>query len=121
MPPRVPAIESGTVTAAATVGISRRMNISTTTSTSTIVISRVNCTSSTLARIVVVRSEMTETWMSGGSHRMSCGSKARTPSAVSMTLAPASLVIVRRIAGCLPSQAASRVLAVLLITLGDVG
>ena len=117
MPASVPLIDSGTVTAAARVGISRRMNTSTTSSTSTMVISMVYCTSSTLARIVVVRSEMTETWMSGGSHRISCGSRARRPSAVSMTLAPASLVMVSRIAGCLPSQAASLVLAVALTTL----
>ena len=117
MPASVPLIESGTVTAAARVGISRRMKTSTTISTSTMVISMVYCTSSTLARIVVVRSEITETWMSGGSQRISCGSKARRPSAVSMTLAPASLVMVSRMAGCLPSQAASLVLAVPLTTL----
>ena len=34
-----------------------------------------------------------------------------------MTLAPAALVMVSRMAGCLPSQAASRVLAVPLTTL----
>ena len=50
------------------------MNISTTSSTSAMVISMVYCTSSTLARIVVVRSEITVTLMSGGSHSISCGS-----------------------------------------------
>ena len=117
MPASVPEIDSGTVTAAARVGISRRMKTSTTISTRTMVISRVYCTSLTLARIVVVRSEITETWIPGGSQRMRVGSRARTPSAVWMTLAPASLAIVRRMAGCLPSQAASRVFAVPLMTL----
>ena len=76
MPASVPQIDSGTVTAAASVGTSRRMNTSTTSSTSAMVISMVYCTSSTLARIVVVRSEMTVSWMSGGSHAISCGSSA---------------------------------------------
>ena len=47
---------------------------------------------------------------------MSCGSSAWMRSTVSMTLAPASLVIVSRIAGCLPFHAASRVLATPSIT-----
>ena len=58
MPASVPQIDSGTVTAAAIVGSSRRMNTSTTISTSAMVISMVYCTSATEARIVVVRSEM---------------------------------------------------------------
>ncbi len=37
----------------------------------------------------------------------SCGSSASTRSTVSMTLAPADLVMVSRIAGCVPVQAAS--------------
>ena len=74
MPPSVPQIDSGTVTAAAIVGTSRRMKISTTSSTSAMVISMVFCTSSTLARIVVVRSAVIVSLMSGGSHSISCGS-----------------------------------------------
>ena len=74
MPASVPQIDSGTVTAAASVGISRRMNTSTTSSTSAMVISMVYCTSATEARIVVVRSEMMVSLMLAGSHSMSCGS-----------------------------------------------
>ena len=121
MPASVPQIDSGTVTAAATVGISRRMNSSTTSSTRAMVISRVYCTSATLARIVVVRSEMTVSLMSGGSQLISCGSSVLDAVDRSMTLAPASLVMVSRIAGCLPFQAARRVLATPSITRGDVG
>src|SRR5271154_3871539 len=111
MPASVPQIDNGTVTAAANVGISRRMNSSTTSSTRVMVISMVYCTSLTDARMVVVRSEMMVSLMLAGSHSISCGSSALMRSTVSMTLAPADLVIVSRIAGCLPFQAASRVLA----------
>ena len=111
MPASVPQIDSGTVTAAAIVGTSRRMNTSTTSSTSVMVISMVYCTSATEARIVVVRSEMTVSWILAGSHSISCGSRSLMWSTVSITLAPADLVMVSRIAGCLPFQAASRVLA----------
>ena len=61
IPTRVPQIDSGTVTAAASVATRRRMKISTTSSTRAILISNVVRTSRTLARIVVVRSEMTVT------------------------------------------------------------
>ena len=47
MPASVPQIDNGTVTAAANVGISRRMNSSTTSSTRVMVISMVYCTSLT--------------------------------------------------------------------------
>ena len=107
MAPSVPARDSGTVTAAASVGTSRRMNRATTASTNTTEISSVFSTSATLARIVVVRSLMVRTTMSGGNHASSCGNCACTRSTVSITLAPAVLVSVSRIAGCFPSHAAS--------------
>ncbi len=116
MPASVPQIDSGTVTAAARVGISRRMNSSTTISTSVMVISMVYCTSATDARIVVVRSEMMVSLMLAGSHCISCGRSCLMRSTVSMTLAPADLVMFSRIAGCLPFQAASRELATPSIT-----
>ncbi len=109
-------MESGTVTAAATVGTSRRMNIITTSSTRAMVSSSVICTSSTLARMVAVRSELTTTLMSGGIQARSWGSSALMRSAVSMTFAPATLLMYSRIAGVLPSQAASRLLATPSIT-----
>ena len=108
---------SGTVTAAASVGTSRRMKIATTISTSATLISSDCSTWSTLARIVAVRSDRMVTLMSGGIQASSCGSAAFTRSTVSMTLAPADLVMVSRIAGCVPCQAASLVLATPLMTL----
>ena len=54
---QVPASASGTVTPAAIVAASLRRNRNTTIITSAMVASSVNCMSSTLARIVVVRSE----------------------------------------------------------------
>ena len=116
MPASVPAIDSGTVTPAATIGISRRMNTKITSSTRATVISRVYWMSSTLARIVLVRSEITVILMSGEIHDFSSGRMARMPSTVSMTLAPAALLMVSRMAGCLPSHAASRTLATPSIT-----
>ena len=72
----VPAMDSGTVTPAAIIGTSRRMNSSTTSSTSATVISSVICTSSTLARMVVVRSDRMVSLMSGGIQDFSSGSTA---------------------------------------------
>ena len=113
----VPAMDSGTVTAAASVGTRRRMNSSTTSSTSATEISSEICTSSTLARMVLVRSEITVTLMSGGIQLSRCGSSALMRSAVSITLAPAILLMLSRMAGVWPSQAARRELATPSITL----
>ncbi len=121
MPASVPQIDSGTVTAAAMVGTRRRMNSRTTSSTRKMVMPRVYCTSATLARIVVVRSETTVTLMSGGSHAISCGSSARMPSAVSMTLAPASLLIVEQDAGGLAVPGAEPGIGGAVDDGGDVG
>ena len=62
----VPAMDSGTVTPAASVGTRRRMNSATTMMTSAMVTSRVIETSSTLARMVVVLSVSTSMRRSGG-------------------------------------------------------
>ena len=91
---------SGTVTAAARVGTRRRMNNATTTSTSATEMPSVTSTSSTLARMVAVRSLMVLTWMPGGSQDRCCGRTALMRSTVSITLAPAVLVTGRRMAGC---------------------
>ena len=112
----MPAIDSGTVTPAAMVGTMRRMNSSTTSSTSPTVSSSVYCTSSTLARIVPVRSDKMVSLISGGIQDFSSGNTAFTLSTVSITLAPADLVSVSNIAGCWPNQAASRALATPSIT-----
>ncbi len=107
---------SGTVTAAAKVGISRRMNTATTISTRATLISSDCSTCPTLARMVAVRSDRKLTLMSAGSQASSCGRAAFTRSTVSMTLAPAALVMVSRMAGWAFCQAASLVLATLLVT-----
>ena len=112
----VPARDSGTVTPAARVGTRRRMNSATTPSTSTTEIPRLVCTSLTEARIVAVRSDRMVRSISGGIQLCSSGSTARTLSTVSITLAPAALVIDTNIAGLLPKLAASRALAVPSIT-----
>ncbi len=62
----VPAMESGMVTAAARIGTVRRMNTSTTISTSATVTSRVVETSATLARMVAVPSRSTVSLMPAG-------------------------------------------------------
>ena len=71
---QVPASASGTVTPAAMVAAARRRNRNTTSITSAMVASKVHCMSRTLARMVVVRSESTEIWMSAGIQRLSSGS-----------------------------------------------
>ena len=112
MAAQVPASDSGTVTPTAMVGVGRRRNRNTTSITSTTVAPSVICMSRTLARIIWVRSDSTENWMSGGIQRLSSGSSAWMRSTVSMTLASACLVIWRRTAGCRLYQAAERLLRV---------
>ena len=92
IPASVPAIERGTVAAAASSGTRRRMNTITTSSTSATEISSAVCTSSTLARIVAVRSETIDTLMSGGIQASRRGSSALMRSAVWMPFAPATLL-----------------------------
>ena len=111
MPATVPQSDNGTVAAAASIGINRRRNRKTTSSTSATAISSVIWMSSTLARIVVVRSVRTVTLMSGGIQASNCGNNSRTRSAVAMALASEVLEMLNRIAGSLPFQAARRELA----------
>ncbi|MEY9685135.1 hypothetical protein ABIF13_005909 [Bradyrhizobium elkanii] len=59
-----------------------------TPTTSAMVKSSVNCTSSTLARIVCVRSDAIVTLTSEGRPATSCGSSFLMPSTVLITLAP---------------------------------
>ena len=110
MPAQVPASASGTETPAAIVGVSRRRKTNTTSMTRNAVASSVNCMSSTLARMVPVRSTSVEISTPAGSHSFSSGSSARTLSTVSITLASPCLVIWIRTAGCLLNQAIERVL-----------
>ena len=110
MPAQVPASASGTETPAAIVGVSRRRNTNTTSMTRNAVASSVNCMSSTLARMVPVRSTSVEISRPAGSHRFSSGSKAFTRSTVSITLASPCLVIWISTAGCLLNQAIERLL-----------
>ena len=110
MPAKVPASASGTETPAAMVGVTRRRNTNTTIITSIAAAISVNCMSSTLARIVPVRSEKMVKSTPAGIHCFSSGSSAFTRSTVSMTLASLCLVIVSRTDGSLLNQAAERVL-----------
>ena len=107
---KVPAIESGTVTPAATVSVVRRRNRKTTSMTSAIEISRVCWISAIEARIVTVRSAMIENWMPAGTQRWISGRSAFTRSTVSITLASACLVMVMRMAGLPLYQPAARLL-----------
>jgi hypothetical protein len=84
---------------AAIVGVMRRRKTNTTSITSRIVARRVYCMSCTLARIVLVRSDSTETSMPAGIQRLSSGISARIWSTVSITLASFCLVMLRRMAG----------------------
>ena len=74
------------------------------------VASSVHCMSSTLARIVPVRSTRVETSTPAGIHCFSSGISALTRSTVSMTLASPCLVIWISTAGCLLNQAIERTL-----------
>ena len=113
---QVPASASGTVTPAAIVAASLRRNRNTTIITSAMVAMRVNCMSSTLARIVVVRSDRIEISMSAGIHCLSSGRSSRTRSTVSMTLASACLVMTSSTEGRPLNQAAERLLRTLCST-----
>src|SRR5271157_1376313 len=65
-----------------------RRNRKITMTTSATVSSNVNCTSATEARMVSVRSEMTETFIAAGIDASSTGSMALIRATVWMTLAP---------------------------------
>jgi hypothetical protein len=76
MAAQVPESESGTVMPTATVGVSRRRKMNTTSITSTMVAPNVSCMSRTLARIIRVRSVKIEKWTPAGIQRWSSGNSA---------------------------------------------
>src|SRR5580692_2846410 len=83
-------IDTGTATAGINVAQTLRRNRKITPTTSPIVRISVNWTSATEARIVVVRSEITETLIVGGMDASSCGNAALIACTVLITLAPGS-------------------------------
>ncbi len=88
MTAKVPISDIGTDIAGITVPQSLRRKRRMTPTTSTIVSSKVCCTSATLARIVWVRSDTIWILSDGGSEASSCGNAFLIPSTVAMTLAP---------------------------------
>ena len=88
MTPSVPSSETMTATAGTTVARSERRKMLTTPTTSSVAITSVSSTSSSDARMVVVRSEATVSLMSAGNAACSTGSSALIRSTVSMMLAP---------------------------------
>ena len=104
----VPASASGTVMQAMKVGQKRRKKTKMTITTSEMLSKSENCTSSTEARIVVVRSLSWKILIEGGIHFVSCGSAARIRSTVSITFAPGCLKTISSTAGWVPAQPATR-------------
>src|SRR5215510_13711745 len=86
-----PSSASGTVMLGMAVAQKLRRNSRTTSTTRPMVSARVNWTSCTEARMVVVRSRMVSTLTAGGILAVSWGSCALIWSTVSMTLAPGCL------------------------------
>ena len=107
---QVPASDSGTVMPAASVGVARRRNTSTTNITSTAVMASVICMSRTLARMVWVRSARMEMWMSAGIQFLRSSSTSLMWSTVSMMLEFACRVTVSSTAGWRLNQAAEKLL-----------
>ena len=97
--PNVPSRLSGTETLGISVDRTSRRNTNTTRITSRIEITIVRVTSFTDARIVVVRSSATCTWIAGGIDACSIGSIFFTLSTVSITFAVEVLNTITRIAG----------------------
>ena len=114
--PNVPMIESGSAIAGITVAQNFRRKRKMTITTSTMVISSVNCTSCTDARIVAVRSVSTSSFTLRGSERRSAGSIALMRSAVSMMFAPGCRWMSRITAGFEPTHAARRTFSTLSTT-----
>ncbi len=88
--PKVASSDATVATAGTIVARARRKNTPTTNTTSATEIISVTSTSCSDARMEAVRSEATCTVMSCGSCARRSGSSLRTPSTVSMMLAPAS-------------------------------
>ena len=86
--PKVPTRESGTATLGIMVADRLRRNRKITITTSATVSSNSNCTSSTDARMVLVRSVRICTSIDFGSVEVSCGSNSFTRSTTWMMLAP---------------------------------
>ena len=97
-------IETGTETAGITVAQTLRRNRKITPTTSAMVSIRVNCTSVTEARMLIVRSEITEILMAGGIEASSCGSAALIAATVQITFAPGSRWIPRMMPRCRLTQ-----------------
>ena len=85
---KVPSKDTMVATAGMIVARTLRRKALTTSTTSTIEINSVTSISCSDERIELVLSEATASCTSGGNWACSCGSSARTPSTVSMTLAP---------------------------------
>ena len=83
----MPKIEIGTATLGMMVALTLRRNRNTTTVTSITASTSVSSVSCSEARIVVLRSIATVTFMSAGMAASRCGSSAFTASTVSMMLA----------------------------------
>ncbi|MNN09585.1 hypothetical protein D3C81_1224710 [compost metagenome] len=106
--PNVPTSDSGTATPGMMVAGILRRNRKITSTTSAIASSSSNCTSSTEARMVVVRSVSNCTWTDAGSAFCSCGSRALMRSTTSITFAPGWRWIFSTIAGLSLAHAARR-------------
>ena len=91
MSAHAPSSESGTVTLGMTVAQKVRRNTKITATTRPMVSSKVNCTSSTEARMVCVRSLRISTCSDGGIAAAGAAARALMRSTVSMTLAPGCL------------------------------
>src|ERR1700722_10113885 len=101
-----PSRASGTVTLGMIVAQRLRRKTKITITTSAMVSARVNSTSRTEARMVVVRSERMLTWMVGGIEACSVARVALMASTVLMTLAPGILNTTRKTLGLPLLQAA---------------
>ena len=97
--PNVPTRDRGTATLGITVAESVRRKRKMTITTSATVSINSNCTSSTEARIVIVRSVSVATSIDEGREARSCGSSLFTRSTTSMMFAPGCLWMFRMTAG----------------------
>ncbi len=96
---KVPSSDTTVATAGITVARALRRNSPTTSTTSAMEAISVNSISRSDARMELVLSDATAMWMSCGSCACSSGSRARTPSTVSMMLAPGWRVTSTMMAG----------------------
>ena len=114
--PKVPIKDRGTATLGIMVAATLRRNRKITITTSAMVSSNSNCTSSTEARIVLVRSVRVETVIDFGSVSFNCGRSKLMRSTTEMMFAPGCRWILRITAGVSFIQAACRVFSVSSIT-----